>query len=91
MRTTLMVKAEVLGGRDIAEASHDAIALADRLGVGIEFAFQNVMCLALPGDKPSDLVSSFYAAAKSDLTVPCATAQFPNGANQSDLEVNHEG
>ena len=57
---TISVKVEAHPGQDITEASIQAIDLADRLGINVEFDFNGVTCVACPGAKAEQMVESFH-------------------------------
>jgi hypothetical protein len=61
----LYVEVEVLGGTDIKVAASEACALANRIGIGVRFEFNEVSCHASPGGEPEALVSNFHEALNS--------------------------
>jgi hypothetical protein len=50
-------------GTDIDRACSEAVKLADHLWINVEFRFNDVVCLAQPGDKASHIVDSFHKEA----------------------------
>ncbi len=52
---SIVVKARFLAGTEINAAATEAVDLADKLGVIVEYDFNGVTCMALPGDDPESL------------------------------------
>jgi hypothetical protein len=63
---SISIKAEVTAGQDIMDASKEAISVADQLGIGVDFEFNGVTCLAFPGDSPRSLADAFRKELNSD-------------------------
>lgn len=58
------LEVEPFGGCSISEACHEAVRLADRLGITIIFNFNGVRCMACSGDCPKLLVMAWDAELK---------------------------
>lgn len=48
--TAISINVEVLPTTSIFVASHDAMRLAEKLGITVTFEFNGVYCMAVPGD-----------------------------------------
>jgi len=59
---SITLKAEATAGSSIENAAIDAIALANRIGVYVEFNFNGVTCLARPNDNEDGLVAAYFDA-----------------------------
>jgi hypothetical protein len=61
----MYVTVEILGGTDIKEAAAEACALANRIGVGVQFDFNEVSCHARPGGDREALERNYHEALTS--------------------------
>jgi len=75
----ILIKATVLAGTEINTAATEAVALADTLGVIVEYHFNGVTCIALPGDDPKSLAEQ--CAVQMDRETPIKIA---SGAARSE-------
>lgn len=58
----IILKVEFLAGVDIFDAGEEAIALAEKLNVGIKFDFNGILCTVWPGDSPKVLKEQYLIA-----------------------------
>jgi len=65
MTNSLLLKVDVFGGSSIESAAGEACALANRLDITVEFEFNGVTCMAIPGGSSDVLVSNWNAADRS--------------------------
>ena len=72
MKTQVSMKIEFNAGNSIENAFEDAIELANRVGCTMEFKFNDVTCLAYPGDNPKTGAEAYYDQLKRKLKYPIA-------------------
>lgn len=53
--SNLSITAEFLPGTDVTVAAREAIDFANRLGVTVHYDFNDVLCIAAPGDDHKSL------------------------------------
>lgn len=63
--SSLNLLVEVDPGSSIERASSDAMELANKLGLTVQFKFNDVLCMALPGGSAADLSTAYFEAQKS--------------------------
>lgn len=56
--SNIRITADILPATDVLVAAREAIDLADRIAVTIEYNFNGVTCLAVPGDDPEALAKN---------------------------------
>ena len=56
----ISVKVDVLAGCDISRAAQQACELATKIGVNVEFKFNDVTCVAQPNAEFTDMVGEWY-------------------------------
>lgn len=61
----MYIEAKVMAGESIEHAAHYAIELANRIQCDVHFQFNEVICMAMVGHCPSDLVKSWWDAMAS--------------------------
>ena len=83
---SLSVKAAVSAGSDIREACKEAIDLANRIGVIVEFNFNRVKCFAKPGADPYELADLWLNELQSDRAykVVCAHPPAPTASTEGE-------
>lgn len=64
--SSLYIKVEVSPGTEINRACEDAVALARRMRIGVDFSFNGITCLAHHDTHPGELSSAWHKAIKSD-------------------------
>jgi hypothetical protein len=65
--SNLSITVDVVGGADIDDAIRDAVALANRLGVGVVIAPNGIKMNVNPGDDPDDLIRDWESEVASQL------------------------
>lgn len=71
--STLSINVGVYAGSPIEEAAGDACVLATQLGCTIQFQFNGVECMAIPGGSSSVLIENWRAAAQGGERHPIAS------------------
>jgi hypothetical protein len=61
----LSLEVECFGGSTIDECCEEAMKLANRLEITVMFQFNEVKCMACPGDDAKRLASDYYSELKS--------------------------
>ena len=72
--TCLSIKVEVDPGSDIKQAAKDAMNLANKLNVTIDFLFNGVTCLAIPGGDDKNIPINYFKAIGSKSPYKFATS-----------------
>ena len=70
----LTMKVEVIPGTDVSKAAEQAVALANRIGIAVEYNFNGVTCWARPGGDYEKLSEACYAKIGSNEKHKFATA-----------------
>ena len=60
--SNITLTVEATPGASIKHTAQEAVALAERIGVSVEFKFNVVTCFARPGDDPDGLVAGYFHA-----------------------------
>lgn len=75
----LFLKVEALAGSEIRRTCDEAIQLADKLGITVEFNFNEVIVLARPGDDYEELAEAWNKALHSKYQIKMAsTSRYQN-------------
>jgi hypothetical protein len=80
----IRITAGFLQGTDVHVAALEAIALADRIAVTIEYNFNGVTCLAVPGDDAGLLAEHCMKIMGSNLIIKIARG------GPKDAVIRHE-
>ena len=59
MSSSLFMSVGVSAGNSIQVACDEAIVLANKLGINVEFMFNGIKCIACPGGSPSVLAANW--------------------------------
>lgn len=74
MTARLWLTVEVPGGTHIDDACNAAVELAGKLGVTVWFKFNDVKCLARPGDDPRAIAADWLEVLHSKSPYKIASA-----------------
>jgi hypothetical protein len=66
MSSALSIEVEVLLDTSIETACQDAVDLANKLGIGVRFTFNDVRCTTGPGGNPCKLCGAWQDAVDSE-------------------------
>lgn len=75
---SISMKVEAMAGDRIDDVCCEAINLASRVGIRVEFDFNSVKCIAMPGASPDDLARAYHQEASSNKPHKMAVAH-PRG------------
>jgi hypothetical protein len=67
MWSNLSIAVDVVGGADIDDAIRDAVALANRLSVGVVIAPNGIKMNVSPGDDPEEIIRDWESEVASQL------------------------
>jgi len=70
---SISLEVKVWGGTPIDLAAQDPVELANRLGIVVQFQFNDVSCTAHPGGSPSVLADNWRAASDRGGMYPMAS------------------
>lgn len=71
--SSIYLEVKFVGGTDIEQAAREACELADRLGITIDFKFNDVRCMAHPDGDPLVLVHNWRLASFHGGSYPMAS------------------
>lgn len=82
--SNISIKAHMLAGTDVRTAAREALTLANRIGVLVEYDFNGVTCLAVPGDDAGLLADHCMKIMGSNLIIKIARG------GPKDAVIRHE-
>jgi hypothetical protein len=65
MQTNLSILVEVSAGTDIETAAEECMRLANKLNVIVDFKFNGVTCMAIPGGDYKNIPINYFEAQES--------------------------
>lgn len=71
---TISIEAKITAGSDIEQSCREAIELAERIGVDVDFRFNGVLCIARSGADPDALKEAWEKEMDSDHKTKVAIA-----------------
>lgn len=68
------IRINPMAGADVKATAEQAVSVADKLGIMIEYDFNGVTCMARPGDCPDSLAEDYHRALNNGIKFKVASA-----------------